>query len=158
MSLFFKDSRLLPSLSFVHWHNEPFSQRSHKSRGFRTFTPAWPALMVLAAVLLGAGCVSDRKAQMEARQAYLAGQQQAVQGRENTFNVTVQGQVRNHVIPWTIDLTLARAIVQANYNGIFNPKIIRVFRNGQTIEVDPNDLLKGADMPLQAGDTVQIVN
>jgi hypothetical protein len=75
--------------------------------------------MVLAAVLLGAGCVSDRKAQMEARQAYLAGQQQAAQSRENTFNVTVQGQVSNHVIPWTIDLTLARAIVQANYAGIF---------------------------------------
>jgi hypothetical protein len=116
------------------------------------------AVMGLALVVFGAGCVSKQKAQLEARQAYVAGQQQAAQSHANTLAVSVQGQVSNHLIPWTIDLTLAKAIVAANYVGIFNPRIIRVLRNGQTIEVDANDLLKGRDMPLEAGDAVQIVN
>ncbi len=135
---------------------------SAKARGLfgrRAPGQSWlPAVMALAPLVFFAGCVSKQKAQMEARQAYMAGQQQASQATANTLAVSVQGQVRNHLIPWTIDLTLARAIVAANYMGGFKPKIIRVIRNRQTIEVDPNDLLKGQDMPMEAGDAVQIVN
>jgi hypothetical protein len=114
------------------------------------------AVVLLLAV---AGCVSKKTAQMEARQAYSAGQAQAAQQAlrpENTSSVYVLGKVTNHTIPWTAELTLAQAIVEANYVGIFNPKMIRVTRNGQSIEVEPNDLLKGNDIPLLAGDAIQI--
>jgi hypothetical protein len=117
----------------------------------------WIALAA-AAALAGGGCVSKKAAKLEAQQAFMAGQQQAVQRQADTFTVTVQGPVTNHILPWTIDLTLAKAIVEANYVNIFNPRVIRVVRNGQTTEVDPTDLLKGHDMPLEAGDVVQIVN
>jgi hypothetical protein len=109
------------------------------------------------------GCVSKHKAQMEARQAYMVGQQQAMAQQANQpqttiLAVSVSGKVTNHIILWSEDLTLAKAIVEANYIGLFNPKLIRVTRPGETIDVDPNDLLKGKDVPLQVGDAIQIID
>ena len=68
------------------------------------------------ALLLAAtfsGCVSKSKADAKARAAFLAGQQQAVmrvqqaQTQGQGPSVTVNGEVRNHVVPWTEGLTLA---------------------------------------------------
>ena len=43
-------------------------------------------------------------------------------------HVTIQGQVRNPVIPWTPDLTLAQALVLSDYFGERDPKSIVIFR------------------------------
>jgi hypothetical protein len=57
---------------------------------------------------------------------------------------------------WSQDLTLAKAIVAAGYQAQTDPKQIMIVRNGQAIPVDPKKLLQGEDIPLVAGDLVQI--
>ena len=71
--------------------------------------------------------------------------------------VTVTGEVRNSIIPWTEGLTLAKAIVAADYTAYMAPRIIRVIREGQTTEIKPSALLNREDMPLQPGDSIQLV-
>ena len=70
----------------------------------------------------------------------------------------MQGPVRNPVVPWTEGLTLAQAIVDADYTGFMNPKLVRVIRNGQIIEeMKGIDLLHHQDVPLETGNIVDIV-
>jgi hypothetical protein len=93
------------------------------------------------------------------RAAFIAGQQQAMQRMQMEARqprVTVLGEVRNAVIPWTADLTLARVIVAANYYGKTDPRLVIIQRNGQELRYDPNELLNGQDVPVQAGDVVEI--
>ena len=78
---------------------------------------AFPALLLLLMVL-HAGCVSKGEAEARARAAFLAGQQQAAQMTRQTQlqggpTVTVIGEVRNSLLRWTADLTLARAVIAA---------------------------------------------
>jgi molybdopterin converting factor small subunit len=115
-------------------------------------------------VLAGAGCASQKKARDQERQAYLAGQQQALmQAAQHARQqqgpaVFMQGPVRNQVVPWAEGLTLSQAIVQAEYTAFMNPLLVRVIRNGQIVaECKGIDLLHHQDMELQDGDTVLIV-
>ncbi len=72
--------------------------------------------------------------------------------------VVVRGPVRNPTVAWTEDLTLAKAILAADYTGFMDPILVRVIRNGQMIEeLKGIDLLHGQDVPLQPGDIVDIV-
>ncbi len=68
----------------------------------------------------------------------------------------VLGPVRQPVLEWTETLTLSEALVAAGYQGARDPSLILVHRTGQQIRVDPRRLLQGEDLPLQAGDTVEI--
>ena len=70
--------------------------------------------------------------------------------------VIVAGQVKNSLVPWTPDLTVAKAIVLSDYFGAKDPQHISIIRNGQPIAVDPNGLLRGEDVPLELGDVVKI--
>jgi hypothetical protein len=116
------------------------------------------SLLLLLALALS-GCVSKSKANAQARAAFLAGQQQAevrmqqVQGP----SVTVNGEVRNRIVPWTQGMTLAKAVVAAEYTGAKDPAQIIVVHLGVAHRVDPKQLLSGADIPLQPGGIVQIV-
>jgi len=114
--------------------------------------------LALLALIVPAGCTTDSKAKADAQAAFLAGQQQAwtqlQQLRPNS--VRVLGPVRQPVVEWTETLTLAEALVAAGYQGARDPRLILVHRAGQQIRVDPRRLLQGADLPLQAGDTVEI--
>jgi len=115
---------------------------------------------VAAGCLLCSGCVSKRKAAFAAQQAYVAGQQQEMrqdQARQPQLVVRIQGEVTNPVIPWTPDLTLIKTIVAANYTGVLDPRFIRIVRNGETAEFKPFDLQRGHDVPVEAGDLVQIM-
>jgi hypothetical protein len=121
-------------------------------------------LCLLLAVMAGAGCVSQKKAQLEARQAYVAGQEQAMQAvlraqqQQHGPVVYVQGQVRHAMVDWQEGLKLSQAIVTAEYTGFTNPQIIRVLRHGQVAgEFRGVDLLHHEDMELEEGDTVLIV-
>jgi hypothetical protein len=118
------------------------------------------------ALLLAAtfgGCVSKSKADAKARAAYLAGQQQAImrvqqaQTQGQGPSVTVNGEVRNHVVPWTEGLTLAKALVAADYLGAADPGQILIVHNGRATRVEPKQLLSGVDIPLQPGDIVQLM-
>jgi hypothetical protein len=112
-------------------------------------------------LILGlAGCVSKKEAELKAHDAYMAGQAQATKQwqAQQPPEVFVQGPVRNPVVPWTEGLTLAQAIVDADYTGFMNPVLVRVIRNGQMIEeMKGIDLLHHHDVPLEPGDIVAIV-
>ena len=116
---------------------------------------------MLGVVLLLAGCVSKKQAELQAHQAYMAGQAQAAKQwqAEKPPQVVVQGPVSNHVIPWTEGLTLAQLDdAQAMADRVMTPKLVRVVRNGQLIEsLKGIDLLHHEDVPLEAGDIVNIV-
>jgi hypothetical protein len=117
-------------------------------------------LCIIIGVAAAAGCVSQKKAQWEARQAYAAGQQQAMQARPQQPQgpvVFVQGPVRNSVVEWQEGMKLSQAVVAADYTGFMNPELIRVVRNGQVAgEFKGIDLLRHQDMDLEQGDTVVI--
>ena len=123
-----------------------------------------PAICVTLLLALAAGgCVSKSKAQAQARAAFMAGQQQAVarmqevQAQAQGPSVTINGQVRNRVVPWTEGLTLAQALVAADYYGTADPGQVIVVHNGLATRVDPKQLFNGADIPLQPGDVVQLI-
>ena len=104
------------------------------------------------------GCTTKAKAKADAQAAFAAGQQQAMMHMQQsqTPSVTVHGSVRNPLIPWTEGLTVAKAIVAADYFGRRDPAEILVVRKGQAFRVDPKLLLKGTDPPLEAGDIMEI--
>ena len=116
-----------------------------------------PSLLSIL-LLFVTGCETKEHARLEAQRAYVAGQEQALaQSRPKPQIVTVKGRVRNPVIPWTEDLTLARAVVAAEYTGYLDPKLIRLTRDGQTSEIKASLLLQGQDMPVQPGDIIELV-
>jgi hypothetical protein len=71
-------------------------------------------------------------------------------------SVRVSGPIRNPIVPWTEDLTLAKAIIVADYNKPTNPRQIIILRAGQPIVVDLAKFLAGEDVALQPGDIVDI--
>jgi hypothetical protein len=72
-------------------------------------------------------------------------------------SVTINGEVRNHVVPWTQGLTLAQAMVAADYSGAKDPGQIIIVHKGVATRVDPKQLLSGVDILLQPGDIVQVM-
>ncbi|HEX3890126.1 MAG TPA: hypothetical protein VHX90_04675 [Verrucomicrobiae bacterium] len=113
-------------------------------------------LLILAAV--ASGCTTRSQAKADARMAYLAGQKDAYasMARSQRTSIVVIGQVQNREIPWTDGMTLAQAIVAANYTGHGNPTEIILLRRGESASIDPADLLRGHDVPLEPGDTITL--
>lgn len=72
-------------------------------------------------------------------------------------SVVVKGNVRYPVVPWTDNLTVTRAIVQADYAGQRNPLTISIMRQGERLFVDPARLQLGIIDPwLEAGDILEL--
>jgi hypothetical protein len=119
--------------------------------------------LILVLSIAVAGCVSNKKAQSEARQAYAQGQQQALQAQQHAQQpqgpvVFVQGPVQNPIVPWRDGMTLSQVIVDADYTAFMNPRLVRVLRDGQVVgELKGIDLLHHQDMDLQPGDNVVII-
>ena len=110
---------------------------------------------ILFAALL-CGCVSKSKSQVQALQAYIAGQHDASARRQNA-PVTVVGNVRNHSVPWVDGLTLAQGLLAADYNGPWDPRQIAVTRAGETYKINVKAFLAGGeDPPLQPGDIITV--
>jgi hypothetical protein len=112
-----------------------------------------------------AGCVSKSTAAARARAAFMAGQQQQLQqqtsmmARQNQIRgptVTVLGPVRNSLVPWTADLTLAKAVLAAEYYGPRDPSAIIIQRGGKEFTYDPETLLNGQDIPIDPNDVIEI--
>ena len=117
----------------------------------------WLTMMALACA--SAGCVSKAKAKADAQAAYVAGQQQTMarmQLQSASPSVKIIGNVSNNTVPWTEDLTVAKAIIAAGYLGRTDPGHIFLVRGGRALPVDPKQLLTGQDIPLQQGDVLQI--
>ena len=113
------------------------------------------AIGLLATALVG--CMTKSKAKAQERAAFSLGQQRAMERILQTRNsVTVMGPVRNPLVTWTQDLTLAKALLAADYYGRGDPKEIVIMRQGQPIRVDPKQLIAGEDVSLEAGDVINI--
>ena len=127
----------------------------------RTIKQSWMGVVIGVVTIVLTGCVTKSKAKADAREAFIAGQQQAMamarMQQSQGPSVTVVGQVRNGIIPWTQELTLARAIVNAGYFGTSDPHQIVIVHNGQATTIDSKQLLNGEDVPVQAGDVIQIM-
>ena len=117
---------------------------------------------LLVAVPFG-GCVSKSKADAQKRAAYIAGQQaaaarmQQAQMQAQGPCVTVNGEVRNRTVPWTEGMTLAKALLAAEYYGATDPGQILIVHNGIATRFEAKQLLSGVDIPLQPGDIVQLM-
>ena len=116
-------------------------------------------LALLLLLPLG-GCITKAAADARAREAFAAGQRQAlVTIRENptqALQVTVVGDVTNSVVTWTPDMSLVKAIVAAGYTGATDPSNIVIVRNGRGFQIDPQKLVSGEDIPLQPQDVIAI--
>ena len=120
-----------------------------------------PRLVFMLWLCLLTGCVSKSTAEARARAAFFAGQQQeaAILARQPQIQgptVTVLGEVRNARVPWTVDLTLAKAVVAADYYGRIDPTVIVIQREGKEIPYDPKTLLNGQDVLLQPNDVIEL--
>lgn len=72
-------------------------------------------------------------------------------------SIIVKGNVLHPVLPWTEEMTVSRAIVQADYIGLRNPLTISIRRNGERLFVDPARLLLGMIDPwLEPGDIIEL--
>src|SRR5712671_6017552 len=83
-------------------------------------------------------CITKSKAKAQAREAFIAGQQEAMARmaqQPQKPSVTFIGPVKNPTIPWTHELTLAKAILAAGYIGAVEPSHIMIVRNNQAIPV-----------------------
>jgi hypothetical protein len=108
-------------------------------------------------LLVASGCVSHSTDKARQRAAYLAGEQQAASAQVNATTVWVVGNVRQGLIPYTDDLTLAKALVEADYLGQNDPSQFIIRRNGQPpTTISAKQLLSGFDMPLAAGDRIEV--
>jgi hypothetical protein len=117
----------------------------------------WLSTFALLA-LVSSGCTGRSKAQAQARAAYADGQHQAwmrMQDAQRT-SIRVLGNVRYPEIAWTEGLTLAQVIVAAECLDRHNPRQIVVVRQRERFPIETNALLRGEDVPLEPGDTVEI--
>ena len=116
--------------------------------------------------LAACGCANKAKQQVQIRRAYAAGEQAARAQMEKAqqqqqqlttdSQVRILARVRNPVLNWEPGLTLARAIVEAEYDNTRTPTAITIYRSNQQVSIDPQRLLDGEDYPLFAGDVVYI--
>ena len=118
-----------------------------------------PLLLCLAL----SGCADKAKSREQLQHAYAAGVEagklQAQQQAQSAVpQVKFLGHVRNPMVLWTDGLTLAKALVDAQYLEQNTPTAITIYRNGQPIRVDPQTLLSGQDYPLFPGDTIVVQN
>lgn len=114
-------------------------------------------LQILLVAWLVAGCTTKSKSRTHARAAFLAGQRSGVmQSMPQYPSVIVRGEVRHPIVPWSEGLSLAQAIVLAEYHGEGDPVVVIVTRNGEATHLDARQLLQGNDYLLQSGDVVEL--
>lgn len=115
-----------------------------------------PTILVLMTLC---GCASKAKKQTQAQAAYRAGQQRAYEQimEARRINIRVIGPVQHPEVEWHDGLSLAQAIVAAGYTATGTPRQIVIVRQQERIPVDAQALLRGADLPLSPGDTIEIL-
>ena len=113
--------------------------------------------LLVAVQLAAAGCAGKSK-QREA-DAFRRGQQQALDAVRTAQEPAVwfRGPVRHQRVTWHENLTLAQALVAAEYTGALDPSRINIIRQGQIYRVNPIRLLRGQEDPvLEPGDIIDI--
>jgi hypothetical protein len=119
----------------------------------------WFVLLLMT--LAAAGCTSKSTIRLREQNAFLTGQNIALQQQQSQTEaqspgVTVVGPVQHPHVPWVTGLTLAQAITTANYVGADQPNQIIITRNGESATMDASVLLNGTDIPLEIGDVIEL--
>jgi hypothetical protein len=115
---------------------------------------AWFILLLL---LVACGCTTRSTARLREQNAFLAGQNMAMQHQLAQANsVTIRGAVQNPQVPWVAGLTLAQALATANYSSQDAPQQIILTRQGESAVLGADAFLNGADIPLEPGDVVEL--
>src|SRR5258706_16390084 len=111
---------------------------------------------LIAVLALICGCVSKSKSDLRAHQAYSAGLREAAWAQKKP-PVIVTGEVRNHSVNWEEGLTLAKALLAADYQGLRDPHRIAITRSGQIYPNNVRALLAGGEDPtLEPGDQISV--
>jgi hypothetical protein len=116
-------------------------------------------ITIVAVAVLATGCTSKSRARAEAQQAWLAGQNAALQqqaAQAQPGGITVVGPVQHSNVPWVVGLTLTQAIATATYLSPDAPKQIIITRQGEDGAVDPQALVNGVQIPLEPGDVITL--
>lgn len=115
-------------------------------------------LLAILLVLGAAGCQHRPSAREKQMAAFQAGQQRVITQmlESRRTSVRVIGNVRYPEINWSDGLTLGKAIVAAELLDRGNPRMLFIYRQSGQIPVEPQLLLRGDDVPLEPGDTIQI--
>jgi len=126
-------------------------------------------ILLLVSVFVTSGCMSKARHKLEVREAYVAGQEQALAAMRgggqpgssgnptSTTDVFVHGHVKNTIVTWQEGMTVGQAIDAAQYTDRRDPKVIVLHRNGETMQINPKELLRGKDFPARAGDVIELV-
>jgi len=112
--------------------------------------------VILLCALAAAGCTTKANSRQQAAQAWQAGQKAAQQQTAAASGITVLGAVQNPQVPWVEGLTLTQAIATANYTGPRDPKEIIITRQGESATLSVKDVLRGAVIPLERGDVIEL--
>ena len=112
----------------------------------------------LLLVISLAGCASKSKALKPGGGSFNPGEQKALLEQQmQEPAVWFRGDVRNLRVPWTEGLTLAQAILAAQYTANWDPRLITITRAGEVYSVNARRLMRGQDNPLlEPGDLVEI--
>jgi hypothetical protein len=124
----------------------------------RGVNEAFASTIVVAvfAMCLLTGCVSRSKSQLRQYEAYMAGQHEAKAAQQMPA-VTFVGDVKNRSVPWAEGLTLAKALMAAEYQALWDPHLILITRRGETYKVNVKAFLAGGeDPPLEPGDVIDV--
>ena len=115
-------------------------------------------LSILLFALTLTGCATKATARREAEKAFIEAQQREQAEQERLHpSVWFRGDVRKQRVPWTEGLTLAQALVAAQYTFNSDPHTITVTRQGELHPVNARRLLRGQEDPLlEPGDVVEV--
>ena len=132
-----------------------------RGRGFRRVLSLIGVGVVVVVGGCVGGCVSQGTARREQLKAYEEGRQKAMEEQEKAAQtgpvVLFRGDIRNPRVPWREGLTLAEALLAAQYTWNWDPHTITVLRDGRSYPVNPKMLLRGTENPLlEEGDIVEV--
>jgi len=115
------------------------------------------ALLVIVLGLSTVGCVTRSQSRLESQNAFLTGQNAALRQQLAQYNgITFIGAVKNAQVPWVVGLTLKQAVATADYIGEDDPRAVIITRQGDSAVLDADVLLNDKEIPLEAGDIVEI--
>ena len=120
----------------------------------RSVAARGPVVLAVLLTLAGAGCTAPRPGPA-AHTPHPGPQPQPLPQLPEPV-VWIVGPVRWPVLDWHRNLTLAEALVAAEYLPEQAPRLILLHRGPLTIPIEPNRLLEGEDWALLPGDRIEI--
>ena len=114
-------------------------------------------LVILPALVLP-GCATDPRKPTAEQTQFAAGQEDAfaMLQRSGIQVVRMMGPFQRPVLQWRHGMTLAQAILEAGYLDPKAPATILIQRGPTAMPVNPNTLLQGEDVSVEAGDAVHV--